>query len=763
MLSCTKIQRRVSGSERVNADFETPVWILTVLINSMLSAQQIRSPPFRMAGAGMESIVILDDDDEEAASTSASCSQATAQHLKTPVKSQPVPAPTHITQSPFASAKKDTHVLKVENEKLFNEFVEHCSKHSQEHPEVMTYLQTRYSKALPTFLTSVEFRNTLGRCLTRAQANAGKTFVYINELCTVLKQHTPRKRSSIQSLSVKAKPEEKSNGVNVKEDTQGEQDGGKDVKQQEEESKKTKRASRRQIAYLENLLKVYNEEIRRLQEGDLSLDDLEKEDSSYIQEHKLKRKMMKIYEKLCELKGCNTLTGRVIEQKIPYSGTRYPEINKKVERFINSSEALLNPPDYSDILKIVQRANERYNLQLSRKQQAQISQEAFRETGNKLQERRHLDMVYNFGSHLTDPYKPTLDPALMDPALHRKLRSNRDVAISSLEEVINKYANKQEDMEVEETKKRQDRERLKKEAVNGQQSESKEKEKEEQEEKEKEDEEEEEEDEEEDDSSDPDIEDEIQASEQQAGPEDDEEDVEEEPANISDNDQPINESSPLSIKSSVQDTEEDEEQSPLSSTHEGSAETNTNTNGPAKQSLESTEIKPESIKPESIKPESIKPETIKPESIKPENTDSLAEVKTEQVSSNHVEAVSASTETVSIVSEESSTAVTRSANCSPLLPTSPLLIDETGNYRKRKRRSTENHTSAHNGNCTEDSDIPLDMGVICCSEQEDLTCLKTPPRKTARNSQATPPPKKNKVNVATQCDPEEVIVLSDSE
>lgn len=40
--------------------------------------------------------------------------------------------------------------------------------------------------------------------------------------------------------------------------------------------------------------------------------------------------MMKIYEKLCELKGCNTLTGRVIEQKIAYSGTRYPEINKKV-------------------------------------------------------------------------------------------------------------------------------------------------------------------------------------------------------------------------------------------------------------------------------------------------------------------------------------------------------------------------------------------------------------------------------------------------
>lgn len=46
-----------------------------------------------------------------------------------------------------------------------------------------------------------------------------------------------------------------------------------------------------QLAYLENLLKVYNEEIRRLQERELSVEDLEKEDSSYIQEHKLKRKV----------------------------------------------------------------------------------------------------------------------------------------------------------------------------------------------------------------------------------------------------------------------------------------------------------------------------------------------------------------------------------------------------------------------------------------------------------------------------------------
>ncbi len=123
--------------------------------------------------------------------------------------------------------------------------MEHCSKYSQDHPEVVTYLQSRYSKALPTFLSSVEFRNSLGRCLTRAQANTGKTFVYINELCTVLKQHTARKRTSIQSVPSQTKPEQKSNGTSVKEEVQVQEEEEK--QEGGEETKKTKRASRRQV------------------------------------------------------------------------------------------------------------------------------------------------------------------------------------------------------------------------------------------------------------------------------------------------------------------------------------------------------------------------------------------------------------------------------------------------------------------------------------------------------------------------------------
>lgn len=89
--------------------------------STFITPQQILSPPFRMAGAVMDSIVILDDDEEEAStSASTSYSHATNCQSKTPVKNQ-LPPPTHISQSPFASAKKDVHVLQAENQKLFAE------------------------------------------------------------------------------------------------------------------------------------------------------------------------------------------------------------------------------------------------------------------------------------------------------------------------------------------------------------------------------------------------------------------------------------------------------------------------------------------------------------------------------------------------------------------------------------------------------------------------------------------------------------------
>lgn len=644
-------------------------------------------------------------------------SQKQVKHVS-PLKAQQ-PTPTHITQSPFASSKKEAHVVKVENERLFTEFVDHCSSLTQDCPEVITFLRTKHEKASPSFLTSVEFRNILGRCLTRAQANRSKTFVYINELCTVLRQHGLKKRQGLDpqtssalevKVEVKAKAEAEVKAETAEEPQQPTTSG---LNGDAEPERRAARKSRKQIAYLENLLKVYNEEIRRLQESDLSLDDLGAEDSLYIQEHKLKRKMMKIYEKLCEIKGCGTLTGRVLEQRIDYSGSRYPEINKRVEKFINSPDARVNAPDYHDILQVVLRANERHELRLSRKQLNDIAKEAFRETASRIQDRRHLDLVYNFGSHLTDSYRPTADPALDDPSLLRKLRSNREVAMNRLEEVISKFSSKQEDTEEQERQKRSDRSSKEGTAsksvpeVNGV-------------------EEEEEEDDEDDVSSDPDIEEEMEASAQLDATEEasDEEDTNEAEAEVKDEDE---DQMPLSASASLE--AEASDLSPLSQQSRSVL------------TPQSTAVSSPPDSPSQSAPGDVAPGDEQQPLSNGTASDHQEEPPAPQVRGHASEGSAAENGLTSEGQRHSST--------------SPVDTPRTTRSQKRKREEATPTKPRHV--TASDADISLDMGV-CDSPKARA---ETPPY--VSSSQSTPPPKKNKVNVGTQCDPQEVIVLSDSE
>lgn len=72
-----------------------------------------------------DKIIVLDGDDDEDESLHASCSISTsavqpqAKEVFQPKVQQPVPS--HITQSPFVSTKKDAQVLQAEIERLFGE------------------------------------------------------------------------------------------------------------------------------------------------------------------------------------------------------------------------------------------------------------------------------------------------------------------------------------------------------------------------------------------------------------------------------------------------------------------------------------------------------------------------------------------------------------------------------------------------------------------------------------------------------------------
>ncbi|CAH6790015.1 death domain-associated protein 6 [Phodopus roborovskii] len=396
--------------------------------------------------AAADSIIVLDDDDEDVVAA-----QPGPSHLP----SNPV------SQGPEASGPSESHgnggsgnsggrkCYKLENERLFEEFLELCKMQTSDHPEVVPFLHKLQQRAQTLFLASAEFCNILSRVLSRARNRPAKLYVYINELCTVLKAHSSKKKLNLAPApsmpgepSGDNPPPESSSDLTHAENTAS-------------EASRT-RGSRRQIQRLEQLLALYVAEIRRLQEKELDLSELDDPDSTYLQEARLKRKLIRLFGRLCELKDCSSLTGRVIEQRIPYRGTRYPEVNRRIERLINKP----GPdtfPDYGDVLRAVERAATRHSLGLPRQQLQLMAQDAFRDVGVRLQERRHLDLIYNFGCHLTDDYRPGVDPALSDPTLARRLRENRSLAMSRLDEVISKYAMMQDKSEEGERQKRRAR------------------------------------------------------------------------------------------------------------------------------------------------------------------------------------------------------------------------------------------------------------------------------------------------------------------
>ncbi|XP_064616182.1 death domain-associated protein 6-like [Liolophura sinensis] len=204
--------------------------------------------------------------------------------------------------------------------------------------------------------------------------------------------------------------------------------------------------SEKHIRKLEILLAKLRNEIENVKERELSLDDLEDEDSSYIYEDRLEKKFVKVWNKLCELKGRRKTTGRPVEQRFTYEGTRFPEINKKIERFINKKKMF---PDFHDIRDIIIKVNKRKELNLSSQMVEMISRDTFMDVGNRLQERRREDFVTTFGCRLTDNANPNDDPALRDPALKAKLENNLSEGKQKMQDLILKYAHEQYNREEE--------------------------------------------------------------------------------------------------------------------------------------------------------------------------------------------------------------------------------------------------------------------------------------------------------------------------
>ena len=184
-------------------------------------------------------------------------------------------------------------------------------------------------------------------------------------------------------------------------------------------------------------LKHVSDQIKILDQAELSLDEMAMSDSTYIKECRLKERYSRIWDKICKVRGRPPRTGRFIEKEVKCPPTGFSEIDQAINKFLKSKRGRF--PDIFDIKNVVLETKKKHGLKIPSQTLDEISREVFTSVGNTLQRRRKRDFQKNFGCSLTDSCDAKNDPALSDSVLRKKLEENKRVNKRALDEVFNRY------------------------------------------------------------------------------------------------------------------------------------------------------------------------------------------------------------------------------------------------------------------------------------------------------------------------------------
>ena len=158
---------------------------------------------------------------------------------------------------------------------------------------------------------------------------------------------------------------------------------------------------------LEKRLEILDRHIKKCAEAEVSLDEMGSGYSAYMKEDLLKRKFVRTWKELCELQHVKDSIVIEDRESSSYEGTPYPEVNRRIQRLLRLDEF----PDYLDIVQLLDRCSSKHGLGIGAEEKNQLARKVFKDVGKILKRSRHRDFVHHFGSHLTDSFSTSSDPA----------------------------------------------------------------------------------------------------------------------------------------------------------------------------------------------------------------------------------------------------------------------------------------------------------------------------------------------------------------
>ena len=198
----------------------------------------------------------------------------------------------------------------------------------------------------------------------------------------------------------------------------------------------SKTVSEKHILKLEKALKACAKEIEKCEEAEIDWDN--DDESNFIMADRWKKKFMHIHNKLAEYKGMSKSLDRRSDKSFKFSDSKYPEINKKIERFVNKTKTF---PDFWDIKKQIEKVNEDNNLRLMDMQIHNEAEKIFLAIGKKLKKRRDIDDGTVMYSYLRPD--DAGDPAEKDTELDSKLTQLDKEAEVRINKVFEEFVDKQ--------------------------------------------------------------------------------------------------------------------------------------------------------------------------------------------------------------------------------------------------------------------------------------------------------------------------------
>ncbi|XP_063537343.1 uncharacterized protein LOC134746747 [Cydia strobilella] len=192
----------------------------------------------------------------------------------------------------------------------------------------------------------------------------------------------------------------------------------------------------RRIRIIEAKIEKYNKTIAQLNLEEVTDDSL---NSPYHKCDRLQAAIVKLYKELCTLVGEEPPKKRKIQLQIKEGVPQGPI--KRLETFLNKradAEGETPFPDFSDVIRCVEKANEVDGLGWSKAKIMKEAQSIFTYCGRALQKKRQ-QREWKHLRALARPEEFEADPAETDMELQARLEANRRLASQREAEVFNKY------------------------------------------------------------------------------------------------------------------------------------------------------------------------------------------------------------------------------------------------------------------------------------------------------------------------------------